>query len=231
MADLSDEDRKERIRQSKIRYYEKNKQKVIDRAALWKQENREKVIAADVVYRRNHKEQAIQRKRKWRNENPNLVAASNKRCVAARKDRNPNWKTEAAEKYAVYAEANRDRMRKRTAEYRKKNIDRITEWNAEYQANHPNMARISRQNRRARLIANGGVLSKRIVERLMVLQGGKCACCGKPLGGEYHLDHRMPLFLGGTNTDMNMQLLTPTCNLQKSKKHPNDFMQERGFLL
>jgi 5-methylcytosine-specific restriction endonuclease McrA len=80
-------------------------------------------------------------------------------------------------------------------------------------------------------MASGGKLSPDLAERLYELQGGKCACCGKPLGEKYHLDHIMPLALGGANTDDNMQLLTARCNIQKSAKHPIDFMQERGFLL
>lgn len=60
---------------------------------------------------------------------------------------------------------------------------------------------------------------------------GKCPCCKQPLGDEFHLDHVIPLALGGPNTDDNMQLLRKTCNLQKSAKHPVQYMQERGFLL
>lgn len=45
------------------------------------------------------------------------------------------------------------------------------------------------------------------------------------------MDHIMPLALGGTNTDDNIQLLCPTCNRSKHAKHPVDFMQQRGFLL
>lgn len=41
----------------------------------------------------------------------------------------------------------------------------------------------------------------------------------------------VPLALGGTNTDGNMQLLRSTCNQKKHAKHPVDFMQQRGFLL
>lgn len=40
----------------------------------------------------------------------------------------------------------------------------------------------------------------------------------------------MPIARGGSNTDDNVQLLCPACNLKKSAKHPVDFMQERGFL-
>lgn len=78
---------------------------------------------------------------------------------------------------------------------------------------------------------NGGVLSQGLAAKLFDLQGGKCACCGKSLAQGYHLDHIMPLALGGMNIDGNMQLLTPLCNMQKSKKHPEDFMRSRGFLI
>jgi hypothetical protein len=41
----------------------------------------------------------------------------------------------------------------------------------------------------------------------------------------------MPLALGGSNTDDNMQLLRAICNYHKYTKHPIDFMQSKGFLL
>jgi 5-methylcytosine-specific restriction endonuclease McrA len=63
------------------------------------------------------------------------------------------------------------------------------------------------------------------------LQKSKCACCGKSLKHSYHLDHIMPIALGGTNTDDNVQLLTPSCNLRKSAKHPDDWARENGRLL
>jgi 5-methylcytosine-specific restriction endonuclease McrA len=89
--------------------------------------------------------------------------------------------------------------------------------------------RIQKLNRRGR--ASGGKLSKGLSVRLFKLQRGKCACCGQPLGTDYHLDHIMPLALGGSNTDENIQLLRATCNRQKNAKHPIDFTQQRGFLL
>ena len=75
------------------------------------------------------------------------------------------------------------------------------------------------------------MLSVGLSAKLFKLQKGKCPCCKQPLGDDYHLDHKMPLALGGTNTDENMQLLRSICNLQKHAKHPVDFMQERGYLL
>jgi 5-methylcytosine-specific restriction endonuclease McrA len=74
-------------------------------------------------------------------------------------------------------------------------------------------------------------LSKDISQKLFKIQNGLCACCRKPLGDNFHLDHIMPMALGGSNTDDNIQLLRSRCNQQKHAKHPVDFMQERGFLL
>lgn len=96
---------------------------------------------------------------------------------------------------------------------------------------NPDSRRINRLNRRARNFEAGGKLSKDLSTKLFKLQKGKCPCCKQPLGDDYHMDHKMPLALGGSNTDSNMQLLRAVCNLQKNAKHPVDFMQQRGFLL
>jgi 5-methylcytosine-specific restriction endonuclease McrA len=80
---------------------------------------------------------------------------------------------------------------------------------------------IEGQNRRARIKQVGGKLSDGLRIKLFENQKGLCACCGELLGSNYHLDHRMPLALGGANEDWNMQLLTATCNMKKGKKHPD----------
>lgn len=120
----------------------------------------------------------------------------------------------------------------RMAKWRQKNLEKIKASNANWYKKNPMAARIYSQNRRERKQANGGgFLSNGLAEKLFILQKGKCACCGKPLGKKYHMDHVMPLALGGPNTDENIQLLTQSCNSQKRAKHPVDFMQSRGFLL
>ena len=44
--------------------------------------------------------------------------------------------------------------------------------------------------------------------------------------GKYHVDHRMPLSLGGSNYPDNLQLLCPTCNLSKSATHPDIYEKQ-----
>lgn len=136
-----------------------------------------------------------------------------------------------AEKIKAWRSVNKERC----YEYRKKwaaeNPEKAKHSVYKWQKNNPDACRRIVQNRRARERANGGVLSPGLVERLFKLQKGKCACCGLPLGTNYHMDHIMPIALGGPNTDDNIQLLRARCNIQKRAKHPVDFMQQRGFLL
>lgn len=127
--------------------------------------------------------------------------------------------------------ANLERSTATTAAWREANQAQNEATRAAYIAANPEAFRLYRHNRRAKIIAIGGKLSSGLSAKLFQLQKGKCPCCGEHLGEGYHLDHKMPLALGGENADANMQLLRKTCNLQKHAKHPVDFMQERGFLL
>ena len=134
-----------------------------------------------------------------------------------------------------WQESNRNKTRELTRQYRKANPDKVRETNLKWQEANPEKVKASlakrTQTRRAKKLGNGGTLSKGIVDRLFTIQKGKCACCGKSLTDGYHLDHIMPLALGGQNSDNNVQLLTPTCNWKKGAKHPNDWARELGRLI
>lgn len=81
-------------------------------------------------------------------------------------------------------------------------------------------------------IGESGVVSKDLPERLLALQKYKCACCKKDLRKVgYELDHIEALANGGSNDDLNIQLLCRKCNRAKSTKHFIDFMQAKGYLL
>lgn len=188
---------------------------------------------------------------KWRAENPDKERARAAQWYADNTDKKKAWAAANAEKVLAYKAswraANPDRQRAAVAAWNASNPGRKSATNAAWQAANPERARaavtawqkanpervrINSQNRRALKREAGGKLSKDIAEKLFKLQRGKCACgCRQPLGTDYHLDHRMPLALGGANDDWNIQLLTAKCNLQKNKKHPIEYMQQKGFLL
>jgi len=160
----------------------------------------------------------------WRAANPCKIKANNASWAAA----NPE-KVKA--QTAAWRAANKDKAKASSAAWRSVNLEKVKARTAAWAAANPEARRIHDHNRRARKKASGGTLSKGLAEKLFKMQKGKCPCCNQPLGDDCHLDHKMPLALGGSNTDDNMQLLRKSCNLQKSSIHPVDFMQSRGFLL
>jgi 5-methylcytosine-specific restriction endonuclease McrA len=148
---------------------------------------------------------------------------------------NPDCKVMIAARGLRYRENNKDKVKARKAAYRNNNKELIkikdAIYGAKYHKSHPWAVRIRVNRRRVLKDINGGILSKNIIPKLFKLQKGLCPCCKESLSNAYHLDHIIPLYLGGTNSDDNVQLLRATCNLQKGIKHPIDFMQGRGFLL
>lgn len=78
--------------------------------------------------------------------------------------------------------------------------------------------------------APGRITPSRIID-LFLLQRGKCPYCKKKLDNSFHIDHIMPISLGGENIDSNIQLLDLACNYAKRAKHPIVFANEIGLLL
>ena len=132
---------------------------------------------------------------------------------------------------AKYYAGNSKKAKAASAKWRTKNPEKMKVAGAKWRAENHGLCRINAHNRNARKKANGGMLSKGLSENLFKRQKGKCACCQEPLGDNYHLDHIIPLSLGGANEDWNIQLLTATCNLKKGSKHPIDYMRSKGLAL
>lgn len=130
-----------------------------------------------------------------------------------------------------YRERNAEKVKLSQEKFKIKNPDRYKAIKKKWSANNKESLAIKSQNRRARNSKNGGQLSKDIKSRLFKLQKGRCACCGLPLGNDFHLDHIVPIALGGRNDDSNTQLLRAICNIKKGFKDPVAYMQSLGFLL
>ena len=194
------------------------------RASAWKAANPDKAKAIRLAWLKANPEKAKASTAAWNASNPERAKAIVLEWRAANPDK---VKASRAARYA----ANPERERAANLAWRADNVDKMKAANAAWARENPEAKRIYAQNRRASKLKSGGTLSKGLSAKLFKLQRGKCACCGKPLGGDYHLDHIMPIALGGSNTDDNIQLLKQLCNRQKYKKHPIDFMQSKGFLL
>lgn len=210
-----------------------------ERASAWAKANPERKKATAKAYREENKEKVKASTKKWIAENEDkyraTLAAYRAKNINKCKESESKWRAKNKGRLASLAEKwkseNPDKIRASWMKWQNENRDKVRSANNQWRKANSEMFRIYKQNRRSRILNNGGVLSKGIAEKLFKLQRGKCACCGELLGNDYHLDHKMPLALGGSNTDDNMQLLRAICNMQKGAKNPIEFMQSRGFLL
>lgn len=174
-------------------------------------------------------------KKDWESENKVGIAERRKaRHLADPKKYKAVWDT--------WYLANADAVIARAADWNRQNPDKV------WAARHPeeNAAKVAawrkanpekknaiERNRRARIKDIGGVHSADDIAWLFEKQSGRCAhsWCRRSLKDSYHVDHRMPLALKGSNDRRNLQLLCPPCNVRKRAKHPIAFAQQHGMLL
>ena len=141
---------------------------------------------------------------------------------------------------------NTDRAKATQKQWRVDNKELKAQISATWAMNNPEKARAIRvkwcranpeyinaktREYRARKRGSDGKHTASDVKALMTTQKCMCAVCRTDIKNAYHVDHIMPLVLGGSNDRTNIQLLCPSCNTSKGGKHPADFMQKRGFLI
>ena len=170
------------------------------------------------------KEKNRAKAKKWRLENPEKYKLQQESLSDTQKEQKKIYQKE-------YNIKNAEKKREYTKKWRSENAEHVKKAKAERHRKHPEVAKRNNINRKARVRSVGGKLSRGIIKKLYLLQRGLCPCCGEKLLDDYHLDHIIPIALGGKNSDDNVQLLKSTCNLRKNAKHPIDYMQSKGFLL
>lgn len=186
--------------------------------AEWKRiiADRKAARLADVVGRRAKWRESSRRLRRQAGVKPlaDLNAARLERKaarLAAKVSREAAPKQTRAERAAVakaWRAANPDRMRKL-----------IRAW----KCRNPEKVRASKRGRGSKSGSRRAWLRK--------VQRGRCAICRERLGTATHIDHVVPLKLGGPDRRSNLQLTCPSCNLTKGAQHPIDHARSLGRLL
>lgn len=166
--------------------------------AEWRARNAEKLRQQDAVRQgRYRRERATIEGREYRTERGPIRYLSDEQRHANAKAASLSWAANNPEK--------------------RKELARI------YHENHRDEGRVRVRNRRARKRSVGGSHTAADVDRIFDLQKGHCTMCLGPLfKGKFHVDHYMPLALGGSNDRRNLHLLHKKCNLSKGARHPAD---------
>lgn len=162
--------------------------------------------------------------RKWRINNPDKKRAAN-----AKWSRENREKERASQRKHYHANLERQRARRR--KFRLENPEHEKEYAAAYRREKPHVKVAAEARRRARKRNAGGNHTADDILSLLKLQRGRCGYCKIKVGKKYHVDHIRPLFLGGSNDKINLQILCGPCNNSKHAKDPIDFARSRGFLI
>lgn len=149
------------------------------------------------------------------------------RCKSCDKERLNNWK----KLNPAYMEEWRRLNYSYFKEWRRLNPGYSTIASRRWRENNPEKRKVLRCNYRARKNNSDGTHTAEDIKLLFVLQKKKCAVCRVSITKNHHVDHVIPLALGGSNKKDNLQLLCPSCNRKKHAKHPVEFMQSIGMLL
>lgn len=176
--------------------------------------------------RKANPEKARQEMKDWRARNPEKVAEI---------ERKSYWKNREKRlaKSAKWMKQNPKRRAELARKWRRENLAKARAGARASQKRNREKVNQRNRNRRALKAAAEGRHTAADIKFLMTVQDGKCALawCRKSIKKKYAVDHVIALARGGSNDRRNIQLLCPTCNLQKHAKHPIDFAQENGMLL
>jgi 5-methylcytosine-specific restriction endonuclease McrA len=142
----------------------------------------------------------------------------------------------------AYYRENKQQIIDYVAIWKRENSERVRESNRAsarraYQANpekfrliaheqrlkNPEAAKARDKNRRRAVEGPSGAVLRQMYDD----QQGLCAYCDTPLFGTYHVDHILPICLGGTNEWNNLAIVCPPCNLSKHKRRIEDFINDR----
>lgn len=132
-----------------------------------------------------------------------------------------------------YQSSHREAANLACKKYRENNKEKVKESMKRYrESEHGKSVRAMNQRLRyARSrVDRSDRISRKFIKNLLDNQSGKCAEC-KCKVSKYHVDHIMPISLGGENSEDNLQILCPKCNMSKSNKDPLEWAKLNGRLL
>lgn len=173
------------------------------------------------------------RNRKWYDSNKESRLAACAKWEALNKDKRSEQKIgyylENKDAYAERAKRYRledpEKIRVRSSNYYQQNKSAHRALVKAWGKRNPDALRAMSHKRRCAERNAEGSFTAEDIQKLFESQFGMCTGCGNALESsgdkKFHVDHVMPIALGGSNWPHNLQLLCPRCNLTKNAKHPD----------
>ena len=189
---------------------------------IYRSKNKEKIAEYDKIYRADNKEKIDKQMKRYRIKNQ--VGDIEKRRIYYLEN-----KEKIATKGKEYRLKNQDILKKKQIEYRKNNKEKIREKNVLWRTANPEKRKLQRkQNKLKRRATKMGVIIKvtqKELNELIKNSNNICFWCD-----EYtemiHIDHIYPLSKSGGHTINNLCISCPPCNLRKSNKDPEVWLEE-----
>ena len=142
-------------------------------------------------------------------------------------DNYPKIAEKHREKSKRYAENNIDKVRAYRKRHYQENAIERRQKTREWCKSNPEQTKLNKkaykQRRRAILAQVENTLTRDDIKRQYDNQNGRCYYCKKKVGLNYHVDHVLPLALGGDNTSENIVIACPFCNVSKGYKTIQEF--------
>lgn len=181
-----------------VKYYQKNKEAVKNKAREWRAENKDAVKAMNRVWFDKNKDKKRDRDREYYKK----YSVENQEKI---KERFKKWYLN-----------NKDKSSANRIKWRKAHPEKDNDW----RKRHPGKAVVYSQNRRARIISSGGVVTLEEWNELLKKLDYTCVCC-KRKDVKLTQDHIVPLSTGGEHNIRNIQPLCQSCNSKKGTKTIN----------
>lgn len=161
-------------------------------------------------YRKANKEKVASKMKEWYVKNKERMHKYHKEY----RENNKKERNAACKKWSL---DNKEYLREYHKKYYEEHRDHKKEIVKKYRKENPDKVQVARYIRNERVRNNGGSVTAKEWIEIKKLYGNKCLCCGKtniPL----HIDHVIPLSLGGRNSIENLQPLCKSCNSRKNAK-------------
>jgi 5-methylcytosine-specific restriction endonuclease McrA len=167
-------------------------------------------------YRAAHRDKVNEYNKQWHADNLEKARESSKQWHADNREKTYEYARQ-------YRAAHRDRANEYNKQWRDAHPDEQRRNNMRYQAAHPDKVRVIKQRHRARKRGAAGSHTADDIKLIFESQRGRCWWCGCEVGENYHVDHRIPLSKGGSNSPENLVVSCPKCNWRKNDKLPHEW--------